>query len=332
MIKKINNKKILIRLITYPLLIILCWSLFNFSQRWIEKIEIETTEIYRKMEEHERKKEKAFIEVYFFDIKGDAILINYSNEYQILLDGGFSKNKLLRRVQQFMPENDKKIEALICTHKHKDHYNGFPAVLSEFKTDLLIKNFSGLNGTTRDMLGEQGAEIKTFWSGDILKIDDLLQLNFLSPNKEKEELYPDENDKSLVFRFRFGRNLFLFMGDGRLFVEEELLERNVNLKADFLKVGHHGYSTASSEKFLEKVRPKNAIITNGHSSYNPIIKERLENFGAKVHLASSSLDEMIMVKCFYKDKDCEVILKKEIDTFEESEDYEKNEEIDNIKK
>ena len=306
------KKNSLTRLVFYSLLVVFGLLFFILSQRWIEKVELETAEIYRKLEEIERKKDLAFLEVYFFDIKGAAILINYSNEHQILVDSGFSKNKLLRRVKQFMPEGDKKIETMILTHRHQDHYVGFPAVLSEYKTDFFISNYSSLSKAA-DLIKSQEAKTAVFWNGDVLKIDELLRLNFISPNKEKSDLYPDENDRSLVFRLVFGENSFLFMGDARIFAEEELLERKVNLKADFLKVGYHGYPAASSEQFLEKVLPEKAIITNGHKLYSEEVFERLKNKGAEVFLASSSIGQSVVVKCFYRNENCEIRVEKNLE-------------------
>ena len=74
--------------------------------------------------------------------------------------------------------------------------------------------------------------------------------------------------------------------------EKELLER-YNLKADLLKISHHGSKTSSTEEFLEEVSPKKAIISVGVNKWGHPSEEvlkRLENFGIEVLLTKESGD------------------------------------------
>ena len=72
-------------------------------------------------------------------------------------------------------------------------------------------------------------------------------------------------------------DVVLFTGDAEKLVEDEILESNYNIKADVLKVGHHGSSTSSSENFLNKVSPKYAVISCGvNNEYGHPHKETLE--------------------------------------------------------
>ena len=94
------------------------------------------------------------------------------------------------------------------------------------------------------------------------------------------------NNSSIVIRLVYGKTKFLFVGDLEELSEKELLNSEVDLTADVLKVGHHGSDTSSSQLFLEKIKPRLAIISVGlkndfgHPSLR-IIK-RLERLGIKV--------------------------------------------------
>src|SRR5690606_9926862 len=77
----------------------------------------------------------------------------------------------------------------------------------------------------------------------------------------------DLNNKSIVNRLVFGNTSFLFTGDAELSTENKILQRGYNIKSDVLKVGHHGSDTSTSEKFLETISPKHAIISVGENSY-----------------------------------------------------------------
>jgi competence protein ComEC len=72
------------------------------------------------------------------------------------------------------------------------------------------------------------------------------------------------NDSSLVLRISFGARAALLVGDAEQEEERALLAREPgSVRADFLKVGHHGSRTSSSPAFLGAVRPAVAAISAG---------------------------------------------------------------------
>ncbi len=77
---------------------------------------------------------------------------------------------------------------------------------------------------------------------------------------------PDQsaNDNSLVVRIRLGAHAALFTGDAERWAEQRLLDSHPDdLRADFLKVGHHGSKSSSSPEFLEHVAPRYASLSSG---------------------------------------------------------------------
>jgi competence protein ComEC len=71
------------------------------------------------------------------------------------------------------------------------------------------------------------------------------------------------NDNSFVIRMELGQRAYLFTGDAEHEAEAGLLQRHLPLRADFLKVGHHGSRTSSSPAFLDAVAPRIATMSTG---------------------------------------------------------------------
>jgi competence protein ComEC len=103
-----------------------------------------------------------------------------------------------------------------------------------------------------------------------------------------------DNDGSVVLRVSYGKNVFLFTGDASAAAEGALLYlySAEHLKCDFLKVGHHGSNTASTEPFLRTVQPLFAAISCGvdnvHSLPHADTLERLSSVGAIVDRTDQS--------------------------------------------
>jgi beta-lactamase superfamily II metal-dependent hydrolase len=73
----------------------------------------------------------------------------------------------------------------------------------------------------------------------------------------------DANDNSLVLRIDFGETSFLLMGDAELHEEHALVDSGARLRADVLKVGHHGSRTSSSPRLIAAVQPAVAVVSAG---------------------------------------------------------------------
>ena len=89
----------------------------------------------------------------------------------------------------------------------------------------------------------------------------------LSPLQNRT--YDDLNGASAVLRLTWGENAVLFMADATMQAEEYMLfhYHRSELKADVLKVGHHGSSSSSSLRFLKVVSPDLSVISVGPNEY-----------------------------------------------------------------
>ena len=114
------------------------------------------------------------------------------------------------------------------------------------------------------------------------------KVTILAPSSQT---YSDTNDYSIVLLVEFEGVKLIFTGDAGKLAEQEIISycftNNINLKADILKVGHHGSRTANTKTFIEAVHPKYAIIMVGQgNSYglpDEDVIERLEQNGATIY-------------------------------------------------
>ncbi len=229
-----------------------------------------------------------------FDIgQGDSILITAPSGEHILVDGGPDASviaKLAHRLGFF----DHTIDLVIATHPQADHIAGLLPVLDRFTVKRVmlttIKNETPEYRALREKVTDQyipiidAADMPTMTIGDVSPVT----IEVLWPRREYSgRLVDDPNVISTVFRLTYGAHRFLFTGDAEKSVEDALLEDGIELSADFLKVGHHGSDTSTTQAFLDAVHPSVAAIsvgrknTFGHPSRR--VLRRLERAGATIY-------------------------------------------------
>ena len=97
----------------------------------------------------------------------------------------------------------------------------------------------------------------------------------------------DANANSVVTRVEFGRVRVLLTGDAEAVTESWLLDSKVDLRADVLKVAHHGSRYSSTARFLSAVRPSVAIVSGGPPTQVGHIHRdtiaRIESIGARLY-------------------------------------------------
>lgn len=198
--------------------------------------------------------------------QGDSTLITTPEKYTILIDAG--KPSESEKVISTLHEHSvKKIDALIATHPDTDHIGSIPDVISNFKiVELYLPDVQGDNQSFEDMIKlakEKNIPLKRAMNEVSLPIKDEVKAGFISPYDHD---YSNTNQYSAVLYLKYGNNKFLFMGDAENRNEEEILSYYPNLKCDFLKVGHHGSKTSSSDRFIGVVKPEIALISCGYKN------------------------------------------------------------------
>lgn len=210
--------------------------------------------------------------------QGDCILIKSGDE-TVLIDAGERGNAEII-TNYLKQQNVTKLDYVIATHPHSDHIGSMVDVLSSFPVSNIImpklsKSNTPTTKTYENLLKTiKSKDINAVYAtpGESYKIGKA-EMTVLAPLTDKDDL----NNMSVVVRVVYGSNSFLFTGDAEIKSENRILETDAVLRSDVLKMGHHGSSTSSGEKFMDDVSPKLCIISCGiDNDYGHPHKETLE--------------------------------------------------------
>lgn len=196
------------------------------------------------------------------------------------------------------------IDCIVTTHPHDDHVPGLIDVLDEYQVRTIIDsgfpkplttaagNVSAFGRFRERVLKEQVGQQRSRF----IELRQTADRRLPCGNLDVDVLHADaadltdmgsgntrQNNASTVIRLRFGAFRFLFMGDAEgkergqpatenRYVERLLVERAQKdpdlLRADVLKVGHHGSETGSTLAFIRAVQPEVIVIQSGRKVFN----------------------------------------------------------------
>lgn len=228
-----------------------------------------------------------FLHIYTLDVgQGDAIFIETPTGRQMLIDGGPGKG-VLRSLQAVMPRSDRSIDVVMLTHPHYDHVAGLVPILDVYDVDLIVEgggvSDSEVYKTFRTYRDTEDAEKVVLHAGDRLVLDDGVYFDTFLPEVGGD--FENPNDTTIVGKLVFGDVSILFTGDAEKRIEARLLQSEVPLIADVLKVPHHGSRFSSNASFLSSVLPAISVISVGKNNYthpHPEALGRLANVGGKI--------------------------------------------------
>lgn len=182
-----------------------------------------------------------FFQVYTLNIgQGDcSVIVEPFYKSVVMIDCGQSlyRDNVERIIFPFLEnKNIHTIDTLILTHDDFDHSGGYDRLKEKVKIKQVIKN-----------------------SKDKVNVEYPFYLLL------QERMAKDENDSSIISYFTYDHLNYLFMGDASKEIEKQLMD-TYDLKADVIKVGHHGSNTSSDAAFLDSLDCKIALISAGYKN------------------------------------------------------------------
>lgn len=236
--------------------------------------------------------------VHYIDVgQGDSILVQVNNK-NLLIDAGpkSGKDNLLNYLSNLKIE---KLDYVIATHPHEDHIGGMADIINKYEIEAFyapkVESPSKTFERMVDALKDNSLKINSIKAGiNSIGLGTSTKVTVYSPTKIDDK---NLNNDSPIMKIQFGSNSFLFTGDAEKEVEAEVLKTNVDLRADVLKLGHHGSSTSTSEEFLKAVSPSLGIICVGiDNSYGHPNKEILKRFeDNKIKILRTDKDGSIVI-------------------------------------
>ena len=234
--------------------------------------------------------------------QGDAILLE-DGQRKVMVDvGDNKKDKLgyggsvalkMALAKAGVQEGVDKINTVIISHHHGDHLGNIKWLAGKYKVSNIYDNAMPNPGNAVSQW--LNTELRAgHYHNRVLKAGDKVDLGkgyyfeVLAPgdflSKQDKARF---NNTSIVMKLHYGQFTMLFTGDAEAPVEDYLQQKYGSaLKADVLKVGHHGSKTSSIYKFISKVQPQYALISCGNKEIynhpNKNVVGSLQHLGAKV--------------------------------------------------
>lgn len=182
-----------------------------------------------------------FFQVYTLNIgQGDcSVIVEPFYKSVVMIDCGQSlyRDNVERIIFPFLEnKNIHTIDTLILTHDDFDHSGGYDCLKEKVKIKQVIKD-----------------------SKDKVNVEYPFYLLL------QERISKDENDSSIISYFTYDHLNYLFMGDASKEIEKQLMDA-YDLKADVIKIGHHGSNTSSDAAFLDSLDCRIALISAGYKN------------------------------------------------------------------
>lgn len=225
----------------------------------------------------------SLMQVHFIDVgQGDSILVQV-NDKNLLIDSGSKENKL-NLFNYLNSLNIKNLDYIIATHPHEDHIGNMYSIIMKYNIgEFFAPKISHTSKSFERMVEALVSKNKKINVFDIntTSIDLGKDTSIYVYSPITKDYGDNLNLYSAVFKIQYKNTSFLFTGDAEKSNEEDILNSNSYLKANVLKVAHHGSSTSTSKAFLDAVNPEIAIISvgkdNSYNHPNPLILDLVKS-------------------------------------------------------
>jgi competence protein ComEC len=240
------------------------------------------------------------VELHAIDVgQGDAVALRTPHGHWVLFDAGRvwrGGDAGRATVLPYLRRRGGVLDAFVLSHPHADHVGGAASVLAAMRPAHYLDGAYTLGNdsylASLAAARADGVAWHRVHPSDSLVVDGVA-LHVLAPDSAWTAALSDPNLASVIVAVRWRGVRFLLVGDAEAPEEQWLVDRATRdssvadaLRADVLKVAHHGSRTSSTPAFLALVRPRLALVsvgagnTYGHPSAE--VMRRLEDGGADV--------------------------------------------------
>ncbi|HEX6535423.1 MAG TPA: DNA internalization-related competence protein ComEC/Rec2 [Gemmatimonadaceae bacterium] len=233
-------------------------------------------------------------ELHLIDVgQGDAVALRTPAGRWVVVDAGRAwrgGDAGRATVIPYLRRRGGGVALFVLTHPHADHAGGAASLMRALRPGMYWDGaYVGTSPPYRQSLAaarDAGVEWRRTHPGDSVSVDGVV-LTVLAPDSTWMSSLDDPNEASVVLLARYGAVRFLLMGDAERGEESWLLAHAPDaLRADVLKVGHHGSGTSSTAPFLDRVGARVALVSvgagNAYGLPSPAVMRALARRGAVV--------------------------------------------------
>ncbi len=225
-------------------------------------------------------------EITFLDVgQGDCIIVRTPKNKVLLIDSGgnnygsydVGENIV---VPYLLRHGIKKIDLILPSHFHFDHVGGLYKVLEDLDVyGMLVGKQVEENEDYLNLMSickDKGIDLYRIERGSVIKLEKDVELYIKNPSELIQGSRDDANNNSVVALLKYDNISTLFTGDIETQAENEILNLFPDLKADIIKIPHHGSRFSNTDKFLKQIAPKVAVIQVGRNVFGHPSNEVLE--------------------------------------------------------
>jgi competence protein ComEC len=226
-------------------------------------------------------------QITFLDVgQGEAVVIETKSGQVVMIDGGnraLSHEERWRRKRKPIDMGERivlpflksrgirQIDYWILTHGDRDHIGGVMAVSKRIPVKQVFRSIhppkEGLEKELVQFLQQSGVKVSTVQYGFTGTIEEGIYWQFLHPDYQRKLGTKEKgNEDSIVFLLSIEGRRVLLTGDIGQVAEEKILADWRLPPVDILKVAHHGSGSATTRKWLEQLRPREAVISVGEEN------------------------------------------------------------------
>ncbi len=207
------------------------------------------------------------LEVVVIDVgQGDSILLVSPEGRTMLVDAGPQDS--FRHIRKALDAHGITfLDVVVATHPHADHIGSMANVLNAYPvgTFVTIPETIGMYAAADAALSENGCSVFFAEGGATIPWADSCTVTVLSPIASYDAAQDELNDRSVVLHVRYGDTAVLLTGDAEAVAEKRMLDTfpQSMLRANVLKLGHHGSSSSTGYGFFLAVDPDFAVASCG---------------------------------------------------------------------